>query len=121
MSDDRPSIAELRQILRDMTPADQYKADESWNNGGMPLADFAIPAHNGGVTVEMLAVDAFGIVAIRHAVPVLVEIVATALTAESTGRMYRESGWLVGRENPLYGPYEAAIAAHAVALAKVRP
>lgn len=39
------------------------------NNAGMPTADFKIPAHNGGATVEMLADDAAFIVAARERWP----------------------------------------------------
>lgn len=76
---DKPSIAELQEAVRFMSPVDQYKAKPSWNNGGMPLADFSIPGHNGGATAEMLAEDAHGIVELRTAAPVLLEIAAAAL------------------------------------------
>lgn len=76
--DDRPSIAELQRIEREMTEISQWRSAASYNNAGMPLADFTIPGHNAGATVEMLAVDADGIVALRLAAPVLLDIAAAA-------------------------------------------
>jgi len=71
-------LGELEALVSAMTEAEQYKSLPSWNNGGMPLADFAIPGHNEGLTVEMLAVDADGIVALRRAAETLVAIAKSA-------------------------------------------
>lgn len=72
-------ISELEAVRDAMTPPDQYKAVQSWNNGGMPLADFAIPGSCCGAAVELLAGDAFGLVATHNACDVLIEIAKAAL------------------------------------------
>jgi hypothetical protein len=62
---------DLRTLIADghrhdeaMTPG-PWRQEYAWNNAGMPTADFAIPGHNGGATVEMLADDAAAIVWLR--------------------------------------------------------
>lgn len=71
MSDDTFTSEEIivaRAMLARATPA-PWKCDPTYNNGGMPLADFAIPGHNSGATVEMLAADAELIVMARSLLP----------------------------------------------------
>lgn len=66
--------AELLVLVRAMTPG-PWRQEPAWNNGGCPTADFHIPGHNQGASVEMLAGDAAAIVALaNHAAP-LVELV----------------------------------------------
>jgi hypothetical protein len=61
-----------------------WKFQSSWNNAGMPLADFFIPGHNGGATVEMLAADAQLIVEAMDALPELLQIFELALRFKMT-------------------------------------
>lgn len=73
--------SDLREIEQAMTKPSEYKAEESWNK-----ADFSIPGHSQGATAEMLAVDAFGIVALRKAAPLLIELwEAARVWSESDG------------------------------------
>lgn len=75
---DRIKLSELVAARKCMTRC-EYKAEDSWNNGGLPLADFSIPGSCTGATVEMLADDAHGIVATHAAADVLIEIAQAAL------------------------------------------
>ena len=50
-----------------------WKYTYAYNNGGCPTADFYIPGHNGGATVEILADDAALIV---DGLPMLPELLA---------------------------------------------
>lgn len=61
-----------------------WKFQPSWNNAGMPLADFSIPGHNQGATVEMLAADAQLIVEAIDALPELLSIFELALRFKLT-------------------------------------
>lgn len=61
-----------------------WKFEPSWNNAGMPLADFTIPGHNAGATVEMLAADAELIVEAINALPELLEIFILAMRFKMT-------------------------------------
>ena len=120
------SIGELAAIEQAMTPAADWKSEPSWNNGGSSLADFTIPGHNGGATVEMLAADGTGIVAARKALPVLLEIARAALALEAAQGALVKS-WIdptssasaaLERDNDAC---RRARAAYTAALAKVRP
>lgn len=66
MTDD--DIKRLRGLCAAAT-AGPWRWELTYNNAGLPLADFAIPGHNGGGVVEMLAVDAALIAAARTALP----------------------------------------------------
>lgn len=56
-----------------------WKQTYAYNNGGIPTADFHIPGHNGGATVEMLAVDAELIVEAVKVLPDLLAIFEAAV------------------------------------------
>jgi hypothetical protein len=61
-----------------------WKCEASWNNAGMPLADFTIPGHNQGATVEMLLADAELIVEAINSLPQLLEIFELAVKFKMT-------------------------------------
>jgi hypothetical protein len=63
-------IAAIRALCEATTPG-PWRQEYAYNNGGCPTANFYIPGHNGGATVEMLANDAAFIVAARTALPEL--------------------------------------------------
>jgi hypothetical protein len=112
MSDTRPSIAELQRIEREMDRAPWYSAESLWQSDcvltGAPDADFS---SDGRVVVQAnpnfpYRANLDGIVGLRNAAPVLLEIVAAALAYYSPAS--DEPG----------GQAWAAVEA---ALAKVRP
>ena len=61
-------IAEALRLAAAATPP-PWEQTYAYNNAGMPTADFKIPGHNGGATVEILAADAEFIVAARALLP----------------------------------------------------
>ena len=68
----------LRNLLAEGTRR-PWKQTYAYNNAGMPTADFHIPGHNGGATVEMLACDAELLVEAVHALPELLSVFEAAL------------------------------------------
>lgn len=68
----------LRLLLSEGTRR-PWKFTGSYNNAGMPLADFYIPGHNQEATVEMLACDAELLVEAVHALPELLSVFDAAL------------------------------------------
>jgi hypothetical protein len=73
LSDTR--LEEIRRSVQSATGG-PWKQEYIANNAGMPLAEFRIPGHNGGKTVEMLADDAAFICLARAAVPELLDEIA---------------------------------------------
>ena len=68
----------LRDLLAEGTRR-PWKQTYAYNNAGMPTADFYIPGHNGGATVEMLACDAELLVEAVHALPELLGVFEAAV------------------------------------------
>ena len=68
----------LRALLAEGTRR-PWKQTYAYNNAGMPTADFHIPGHNGGATVEMLACDAELLVEAVHKLPELLDIFEAAV------------------------------------------
>jgi len=97
----RPSIAELRRALSGMTPA-------PWE---VPDVDDPVAS-----LVELRRQDAIGIVALRNAAPVLLEIAAAALRSIVPCDPRCEDGYHAGSCAAHAGRTELALA-----LAKVAP
>lgn len=70
MTEDR--LKEIERLAREATPG-PWEQEYTANNAGMALAEFRIPGHNAGKTVEMLADDAAFIVAARATIPELLD------------------------------------------------
>lgn len=85
------TAAELLQVEQAMTEPAGWKAETGWGNAGMPLADFTIPGHNDGATVEMLVADAHGAVVMRRHWAALVELVAACERRRDTVCRPRDS------------------------------
>ncbi len=69
---------------------------------------------------EMVHAVEFGPGVPDHAILTLIEIARTALVMREARHAYVSSGWL-SADNPLFQPFQEAIAAHEAALAAVSP
>jgi hypothetical protein len=75
VSDERPSIAELQRIEREMTPGDWWTSDE---DGDVCAGQSGPQALEVG-PVDWKGQDQYGAISLRNAAPALLEIAAAAL------------------------------------------
>jgi hypothetical protein len=107
--DDAALCTEARRVEAVATQP-PWKATAGWNNGGCQTADFHIPGHNGGATVEMLADDADFIVAARSLVPELTERLEARDDLLNAACALHAAGWSIDAAGLIAGADPSKIA-----------